>query len=165
MLVRRIARPLLASVFISNGIDTLNNPGPRAALAEPVVDKIEGTVEELATGPVPTFETETYVKVNAAVQVGAGLLLAAGRVPRLASAALAATMVPTTLAGHRFWEHQGDERRAQQVHFMKNVAVLGGLILAAVDTAGQPGLAYRAEHLAAHAHEVGTRALDSLHPS
>ncbi len=142
---------MLASVFVTGGIDTLKNPGPRAELAEPVVDKIVEAAQPVAESLVDTktplpFETETYVKINAAVQVGAGILLAAGKVPRLASAALAATIVPTTVAGHRFWEAEGAERQAQQVHFMKNVSVLGGLILAAVDTEGRPGLGYRAKH-------------------
>ena len=46
----------------------------------------------------------TLVRLNGAVQVGAGALLAVGRVPRLAALALATTLVPTTLAAHRFWE-------------------------------------------------------------
>lgn len=163
MLVRRLARPMLASVFVTGGVDALKNPGPRAEVAEmadtashkaqaaaakvsEVAGSARSTVHDVAAGKPLPFETETYVKVNAAVQVGAGILLAAGKLPRLSSAALAATIVPTTLAGHRFWEAEGPERRAQQVHFMKNVSLLGGLILAAVDTEGRPGLAYRATH-------------------
>ncbi len=87
------------------------------------------------------------VKVNAGAMVGAGLLLSTGKLPRLSSVVLAGTLVPTTLAGHRFWEEEDPERKAQQqVHFMKNLGLLGGLILAAVDTEGRPGLAWRAKH-------------------
>jgi hypothetical protein len=65
--------------------------------------------------------------------------------------------VPTTLAGHRFWEEEDETRRAQQrIHFFKNLSMLGGLMLAAVDTEGQPGLAWRAQHAAHHA-TTGTR--------
>lgn len=190
MLVRRLARPMLASVFVTGGLDTLRAPGGKVDAAEPVVDRIvdvtqpvaqkvaaagadlvdtaadaapqggggvatkvadaavatRDTVQDVAAGKPLPFETETYVKVNAAVQVGAGVLLAIGKLPRLSSVALAATIVPTTLAAHRFWELEGAERDAQQIHFMKNVGLLGGLILAAVDTEGRPGLAYRAQH-------------------
>lgn len=144
MVIRRIARPMLASVFVAGGADAFREPEGRARVAEPV---IEGAVDaaEAADLPVPPWEDETYVRVNGAVQVGAGLLLAVGRLPRLASAALAATLVPTTLGGHRFWEHDGAERAAQRTQFLKNLALTGGLILAAVDLEGRPGVRSRAE--------------------
>ena len=58
---------------------------------------------------------------------------------------LAATVVPTTMSAHLFWKEQDPQVRAQQkVQFLKNLGLLGGLLLAAVDTEGRPGLAYRA---------------------
>jgi putative oxidoreductase len=52
--------------------------------------------------------------------------------------------VPTTLAGHPFWEKEDPaDRRAHQIHFLKNIGMLGGLLLAAVDTEGRPSLRYR----------------------
>ena len=57
--------------------------------------------------------------------------------------------MPTTAAGHRFWEEQDPAERAQQrIHFFKNVSMLGGLIIAAGDTEGQPGVAWRARRAA-----------------
>src|SRR5205807_669938 len=54
---------------------------------------------------------------------------------------------PTTLAAHRFWEEEDPELRSQQqVHFVKNLGLLGGLMLAAADTEGKPSLAWRARH-------------------
>ncbi len=38
------------------------------------------------------------------MQIASALALATGRAPRLAATVLAASLVPTTLAGHRFWE-------------------------------------------------------------
>jgi putative oxidoreductase len=141
-IIRRIARPLLAASFVSGGIDTLRNPGPRVQKAETVAPPI---AERL---PLPN-DTDQLVKINAAVQVVAGLLLAVGRVPRLAACALAGSLVPTTLAGHRFWEEEDDARRAQQqIHFLKNVGLLGGLVLAAVDTGGAPSLGWRTKRAA-----------------
>ena len=44
--------------------------------------------------------------------------------------ALAGSLVPTTLAGHRFWEEEDDAARAQQtVQFLKNLAMFGGLLM------------------------------------
>ena len=79
------------------------------------------------------------MKVNGAVMVGAGALLALGKLPRLAALALAGTLVPTTFAGHRFWEETDEKaRKMQRIHFLKNVSMLGGLILAATDKKPAP---------------------------
>jgi len=62
---------------------------------------------------------------------------------------LAATLVPTTAAGHRFWEEEDPAQRSnQRIHFFKNVSMLGGLIIAGVDTEGRPGVAWRARRAA-----------------
>ncbi|HWC12530.1 MAG TPA: DoxX family protein [Acidimicrobiales bacterium] len=149
-LTRRIARPLLAAPFVSGGIETLRNPEPRVEMAEDVAPKI---AEPL---PLPD-EADQLVKINAAVQVAAGVLLAFGRLPRLAACALAASLVPTTFAGHRFWEvEDGPQRAQQQIHFLKNVGMLGGLVLAAVDTEGAPSLGWRARRAAAQVREKVT---------
>ncbi|HEV2368363.1 MAG TPA: DUF488 domain-containing protein [Acidimicrobiales bacterium] len=61
--------------------------------------------------------------------------------------ALAGSLVPTTLAGHRFWEETDkQERAAQQIHFLKNLSMLGGLMLAALDTEGRPSATLRVRH-------------------
>ena len=89
------------------------------------------------------------MRINAAAQIAGGLALATGRVPRLASTVLAASLVPTTAAGHRFWEESDPAIRANhRSHFVKNVSMLGGLLLASVDTDGKPGVAWRARHAA-----------------
>jgi len=151
MIMRRIARPLLAAVFISGGIETLRNPKPRIQAAEPLLDKTVGKVEDKLPDEVPT-DAETLVKVDAAVKIGAGIALALGKFPRLASLLLAGSVVPTTVAGHRFWEYEDPAERArQQVHFFKNVSLLGGLMIAAGDTHGKPSVAWRAKHAAHHA--------------
>ena len=73
--------------------------------------------------------------------IPSGLLLAIGRVPRAASLALAASLVPTTLAGHRFWEATNDEeKKTQLIHFLKNAGILGGLLMSALDTGGRPSV-------------------------
>ncbi len=94
----------------------------------------------------------TLVRLNAAVQVVAGLALATGRAPRLSATVLAVSLVPTTAAEHRFWEEPDPTRKsAQRIHFFKNVSMLGGLFLAAVDTDAKPGLAWRARRAATDA--------------
>ncbi|SDF63399.1 Uncharacterized membrane protein YphA, DoxX/SURF4 family [Klenkia brasiliensis] len=143
MLVRRIARPLLASSFVYGGIDTLRNPGSRVPGARPVVEQIAKTADEQLPVEVPR-DVEQWVKIDAGVKVGAGILFALGKFPRLSALALAGSIVPTTLAGHRFWEDSDDEKKfSNQAHFLKNAGLLGGLLIAAVDTEGKPSAGWR----------------------
>ena len=65
--------------------------------------------------------------MNAAVMLVAGAALALNIEARLASAVLAIVLVPTTVVGHAFWMADGNARNEQLAHFIKNVAVLGGL--------------------------------------
>jgi putative oxidoreductase len=143
LVLRAIARPMLASIFIVQGWDTMRNPEKQAPRAEPVVRRMAGRV------PAVPDDAEQAVRLNGAIQVAAGTLLALGKFPRLSALALAATLVPTTAAGHRFWETDDKQERAQQrVHFLKNVSMLGGLLIAAADTAGEPSLAWRTRNAA-----------------
>jgi uncharacterized membrane protein YphA (DoxX/SURF4 family) len=138
-----MARPMLASIFIIQGYETLRRPEKVSELAEPVVQPV---AEHVSIVP---DETEQAVRISGGVQVVAGSLLALGWWPRLAAAAIAATLVPTTLAGHRFWEAEDDQQRARQrIHFLKNASMLGGLLIAAADTGGSPSLAWRGRYAA-----------------
>lgn len=143
MLIRRLARPMLAAIFISGGINALRDSQGHAKAAAPLVDRTLGQVRDALPAQVPT-NPETLVRVDGAVKVGAGALLAAGRFPRLSSLVLAGSMVPTTMAGHPFWEVEDPQQRTeQQVHFLKNAGLIGGLLISAVDTQGKPSVGYR----------------------
>ena len=97
-LSRRIARPLLASIFVVGGWDALVHPAGKAKKAEAVSEPLSESVG------VDRVDAETLVRINGAVQVGAGVLLAVGKFRRLAALALIGSIIPTTYAGHRFWE-------------------------------------------------------------
>lgn len=141
--LRAIARPMLASIFAIQGFDTLLHPERVVPQAEPVVRPVAELV------PAVPSNAEQAVRISGAVQVVAASLLAVGRLPRVSALAIAATLVPTTLAGHRFWEEKdGTDRAQQRIHFLKNLSMLGGLLIAAGDTAGQPSLAWRGRHAA-----------------
>ncbi len=146
---RMIARPLLASMFVVGSVNALKNAPALATRAKPVADRIRPLLAKAAPQvPVPE-DTVTLVRINAAAQLVAAVALARGRAPRLSSAVLAASLAPTTAAGHQFWKESDPEARAnQRIHFFKNLSMLGGLMLAAVDTEGRPGVAWRARHVA-----------------
>ena len=149
---------MLSAVFISRGIDALRSPKPAADAARPTLEGLSKLPDPVGTN-VPS-NAETVARVNAAVQIGGGLLLASGKLPRLASAALAFTVVPGSLGGHTFWsetdpQRKADERRA----FLTDVSLIGGLIIAAVDTEGRPSLGWRGRRAARKVSEAVTAAL------
>jgi putative oxidoreductase len=164
-LVRLLARPMLSSMFIVGGINSLKNYKSLASKAEPVTSALDPVVEK-ATAKLPfNLTAEQGVLLNGAVHVVGGAMLATGKMPRLSSFALAATMIPTTLAGHRFWEETDPQLRAnQKIHFFKNVSMMGGLLLASVDTEGKPSLAWWAKRGARHAREVAAEQASKLTP-
>ena len=144
---RMIARPMLASMFLVGGVNALRNAQKLGPKASEVTERLVPLVKRVAPGvPLPE-DPITLVRINAGVQIAAGAALATGRAPRLSAAMLAATLVPTTVAGHRFWEESDPaQKTAQRLHFFKNVSMLGGLIIAALDREGRPGLVWRARH-------------------
>jgi uncharacterized membrane protein YphA (DoxX/SURF4 family) len=131
-------------MFIAGGIDTLRRPQPKVDAAQSL-----GLQEN----------TEQVVKGNAAAQVVAGLALATNRLPRMSALVLAGSLVPTTAAGHRFWEYTDATQRADQTqHFLKNVSLLGGLLLAVVDTEGRESVARRTKRVSRRAaHKASKR--------
>ena len=143
--VRRIARPMLAAIFLTSGLDSLRHPAARAELAAPLV-------KALAERMNLPDDPELLVRANGATMVAAGTMLGLGKLPRLAALALAGALVPATYAAHAFWTIEDPAARAhQKVQFLKNVGLLGGVLLAAVDTAGKPGLVYRTKHAGSEA--------------
>jgi uncharacterized membrane protein YphA (DoxX/SURF4 family) len=136
---------MLAAIFVTSGMDALLHPAERAKIAAPLVTKVSGPLN-LPDDP------ELMVRANGATMVAAGTMLGLGTFPRVAAMALAGALVPTTYTAHAFWTITDPAVRAQQkVHFLKNVGLLGGVLLASVDTAGKPGLAYRTRYAQAHA--------------
>lgn len=156
--MRTLIRPLLAAPFIVGGISALRSPKPRADEAADVAIPIAAAVG------LPE-DAEKLVKLNACVQVGSGVALAMGFVPRLASLALGASLVPTTIAGHQFWaENEPSERKAQLIQFAKNAGMLGGLLAAALDTGGRPSVFWSSRRAAGQAaHSVADTMTSAYH--
>ncbi|GAA5024751.1 DoxX family protein [Actinopolymorpha pittospori] len=160
-LVRMLARPMLSAIFVIQGARAIRNPDAFVPSAKPLTDRFVPSVKRLAPAAVADRVPEdprTLVRLNGAVHLLGGLALATGVGRRAGAVALAASLVPTTLAGHPFWDEDDPAQRAnQQIHFLKNICMMGGLLLAAVDTEGKPGLMWRASHGAKEARQAGRR--------
>jgi putative oxidoreductase len=129
--LRPAARLLTGSTYVLLGFDAFRAPGGRVDDAAPVL----ATMRQWGA-PLPE-DDELVVRGNAALQVVAGAALAVGIAPRLSALALAGSLVPTTLAGHSYWNVEDEAvRKIQRIQFHKNLAMIGGLIFAALDEPG-----------------------------
>lgn len=145
-LSRRIARPLLASSIIAGGIDAVRHPERWAAEVARVTGPIAPHLPALPDDPL------TLVRANGAVQVGAGALLATGRFRRMASVVLIGSLL---VAGLPVGGPPDDTDRGERlVRLLSHLGLLGGLLLTAVDTEGEPSLAWRARRRAARLEQV-----------
>jgi putative oxidoreductase len=151
-LVRLLARPMLSSMFIVGGLNAIKNADALADRAQPVIDGLQPIIAKAGSYLPVELDAKNVVRIDGLIHLVGGAMLATGKAPRLSSFVLAVSLVPTTLGGHRFWEETDPHKKAnQKVHFFKNVSLVGGLLVASVDTAGKPSLAWRAKHQAARA--------------
>ena len=87
------------------------------------------------------------VKGQGALMGAAGTALALGKFPRLSAALLAPTVGANAYMHEAFWAEKDPEVKARkQSNFFRTAAIVGGVLLAAADTAGKPGLAWRTSH-------------------
>ena len=92
------------------------------------------------------------------MQIGGGLLLASGKLPRFASAALALTVVPANLGTHSFWNELDPQLKAEKrQQFLTDPSLVGGLLIASADTAGKPSLGWRSRRAGPLGHSIPLR--------
>jgi putative oxidoreductase len=106
-----IGRFLLAAIFVASGTAKLTDTA--------------GTVAHMTAMGIPYADTLALVAGGAEI-LGA-ISLAAGFLTRIGSIGLILFMIPTTLIFHAFWDYEGKERLPQQVNFLKNLGIIGGL--------------------------------------
>lgn len=109
LLVGRLA---LAAIFIQSGFGKLLN--------------LDGFAANLTGQGVPM--AYPLALAGAVVEFFGGLMLALGAWTRLAALAIAGFTVAATLIAHRYWDAPDSVRMMQTIQFMKNLAIVGGLL-------------------------------------
>lgn len=153
MLVRRIARPLLATAFVADGVDAVRHPQAHVDRAEAAYRRL---AERADLPPVDRRRMTTAVRLHGAAVTAAGVALAVGRAPRTAALALALLTAPVA-AAHAPWPgaapqggRLGRLRAAGDAEgldrFLRDLSLLGATIIAAIDLEGRPGVLWRAGH-------------------
>ena len=113
-------RILLALVFLVAGVRKIMAPAASA-----------GYLAKLGF-PAP----EVMVWVAIAFELGGAILLILGWKTRWGALALALFTLIATFAAHRFWEFDAAQYANQMNHFLKNLAIVGGMIILAATGPG-----------------------------
>lgn len=119
--VSLVARIALAALFLVSALRSV------AAFA--------GTAGYFGRLGVPLPEVMTWVVITVEI-LGAAMLILGWRA-RLAAWGLAAFVIVATLLAHRFWSVDPAQYANQLNHFLKNLAVIGGLLLVAIHGPGR----------------------------
>ena len=114
-----LSRMLISGIFIGAGINKLRDR--------------EGTQKYMESKGMPMIPT--LMKGAVAMELGVAPAVTLGLLPRFSAPLLATFLIPTTLIFHNFWKLEGTERQMQMIEFMKNLAILGGLLSVALHDA------------------------------
>ena len=107
-----VARILMSAIFLTSGI---------AKLADPA-----GAQGYMNMAGIPHADVLVYVAGTAELLGGLALLF--GFLTRIGAIGLFVFLIPTTLYFHHFWNMSGPDAKTQMVNFMKNLAIMGGLL-------------------------------------
>lgn len=152
MLLRHVARPMLASWFVYDGVQAALHPAEHVAAAR------EGSrlvTERLGGSPLGDRQVATLVRVHGAATALAGVALAVGKAPRTAALVLAGLTVPLAVVDQPFTA-PADQRSERTARFVRRVGAIGAALIAGVDYEGRPGVGWRVER--ARAERAATRA-------
>ena len=108
-----IGRVLLAFMFVYSGFGKIGG--------------FERTAANIASKGLPLPEIGAAIAI--AVELGGGLMLALGWKTRCAALAIAVFTLAAAVLFHNFWTMTDQAMRTNQVMFMKNIAIIGGMLM------------------------------------
>lgn len=146
-IIRGLGRTLFASYFVVKGTNAAMKPDTFVEDAEPVADRLVPLLQRTLPSSIGSYlpeDTKTLVRLTGAAQAVGGVAMATGLGRRGGAALVATTMVPHVLASIPDKTLPKSERVRARSILLRNVALLGAALMASVDTAGRPSLAWRA---------------------
>lgn len=108
-----IGRILIAAIFLQSGIGKIGG--------------FAGTAGYMASKGIPMPEALLVITIVA--EVAAGLFIVSGWKARLGALILFLWMIPVTLLFHNFWAFPPEQQMIQKIMFMKNLAMMGAMLL------------------------------------
>ena len=119
-----VGRILLGLIFVLSGFSKIAG--------------FDGTVDYIASKglPLPTL----VAALTILVELGGGLALVVGFYTRQAAVALALFTLLTGFIFHNFWAADDASKMMQQINFMKNLSIAGGMLVLAAFGPGSIGV-------------------------
>jgi putative oxidoreductase len=110
-----LGRVLLSVIFILSGLGKLPHFHDVAAM--------------MAGKGIPLASVALVITLL--IEIGGGLMLLTGYKARYAALVIAVWLVPVTLVFHNFWAVPAAQQQDQMINFLKNLAIIGGLLVTA----------------------------------
>src|SRR5699024_8083525 len=111
-MLRKIARPMLASFFVWDGVDTLRNTDQHIEETENIVGRLRNCLPREYVSFAPS-DPGLVARGLAGARVGAGSLLAIGKAPRTSAALLAGTTLPALIGANAFWSADSEKEKTE----------------------------------------------------
>ena len=144
-MIRKFARPMLASVFVWEGVDDLRNASEHTKETEGFLKTLRKFVPSGYKNLIPN-DPELATRALGGAKIGAGTTLALGKAPRTSAAVLAAATLPNLVGKNNFWAADNKKDKEDRRNgFITNTALLGALFITTQDTEGKPSLRWRAQ--------------------
>jgi len=148
-LVRFAGRALYSAFFIADGYKSFTQPDTYVAEVKRTIDAVMPAARKVLPDEVNDRlpeDTRSWVRILAGVQVAAGAAYTLNILRRPAAVALGLTMVPHVVASLPSRSLPAAQRTRSRGNLLRNLALLGGAVIASQDTQGQPSLVYRARY-------------------
>jgi uncharacterized membrane protein YphA (DoxX/SURF4 family) len=140
VLLRHVARPLLAAPFVYDGLSAALRPAAHVDAAAAAAEEVSGLVPSVPQ--VSRTQLGILVRAHGLLTAVAGVCLALNKAPRTAALALAGLSVPLAVANEPFTSH-GAARTERTPRFVRNLGAIGAALVAGVDYEGRPGVRWR----------------------
>lgn len=108
-----LARILLVILFVKSGSGKLGG--------------FDGTVAAIASKGILLPQVAAIITI--VIELGGSLMLVIGWKARWAALLLFLWLIPTTVLFHNFWASPPDQYVSQQTNFLKNLAIMGGMLM------------------------------------
>jgi uncharacterized membrane protein YphA (DoxX/SURF4 family) len=112
VVLKQLALLLYSGQLVLGGWQQWSEPTPRAERARAI------------GWSVP----DELVRASGWAMIAAAVALQLPRLRRPAALGVALQLLPITWVGHRFWEHTGAQQAQHQIHFFKNVSMIGAAL-------------------------------------
>ena len=115
-----LARILISAIFLASAFNKITH--------------FDATAHMIADKGIPVATAAAAIAIL--IELAGGIMIIIGWQTKLAAAVQFAYLIPVTVLFHNFWAAPPETHDMQAINFLKNVAIMGGLLILATRGAG-----------------------------